>query len=137
MSTFKQAIKISGHGIHSGAPVHMTIHPSDAPGIFFVRTDIPGAEKIPATFDNVGDTSLRNTTVGNRDGAHVQTVEHLMAALFLMGVDRAVIEIDGPKHPSWTAVRPDFWMRLRARASWGAPCAASLSNVKSSRTSVN
>ncbi len=99
MSTFKQAIKISGHGIHSGAPVHMTIHPSDAPGIFFVRTDIPGGEKIPATFDNVGDTSLRNTTVGNRDGAHVQTVEHLMAALFLMGVDRAVIEIDGPETP--------------------------------------
>ncbi|MDE6570616.1 MAG: UDP-3-O-acyl-N-acetylglucosamine deacetylase [Alphaproteobacteria bacterium] len=99
MPTFKGPVKISGHGIHSGAPVHMTIKPSDNPGIFFVRTDIPGSQPIAATFDNVGDTSLRNTTVGHRDGAHVQTVEHLMAALFLMGVDRAVIEIDGPETP--------------------------------------
>ena len=75
----------------------MVIKPSDRRGIFFRRVDMAGTGLIPATFDNVGETKMRNTTVGRTDSAHVQTIEHLMAALFMCGVDSAIIEINGPE----------------------------------------
>ena len=98
MPTFKKEIKLSGVGIHSGEPVNILVHPSKERGIFFQRVDMVGG-LIPATYDNVGDTKMRNTTIGKLSGAHVKTIEHLMAALFMVGVDSAVIEIDGPETP--------------------------------------
>ena len=83
MSTLSKKVKISGVGIHSGLPVNMVIKPSLGPGIFFKRIDMKGSDLIPATFDNVGETFMRNTTIGDKKGAHVQTVEHLMATFFL------------------------------------------------------
>ncbi len=99
MSTLAKKIKITGVGIHSGLPVNMVVKPSRKPGIFFHRTDISGAELIPALAENVGETKMRNTTIGCTTGAHVQTIEHLMAALFLAGIDSAIIDIDGPETP--------------------------------------
>lgn len=99
MSTLAKKVKITGVGIHSGLPVNMVVKPSKKPGIFFHRTDIAGSELIPALAENVGETKMRNTTIGRTDGAHVQTIEHLMAALFLAGIDSAVIDIDGPETP--------------------------------------
>ena len=99
MATFKKKIEITGHGIHGGMPVRMVIKPSKVHGIIFHRVDIDKKFNIPAIFDNVGETKMRNTTIGKMDGAHVQTIEHLMAALMLVGVDSAVIEIDGPETP--------------------------------------
>ncbi len=99
MPTLKKEVKLSGCGIHSGLPVSIVVRPSDARGIFFRRTDIKDASPIAARFDNVGETRMRNTTIGNVSAAHVQTVEHLMAALFIAGVDSAVIDIDGPETP--------------------------------------
>ena len=99
MTSVTKKIKISGVGIHSGLPVNMVVLPSKKTGIFFKRTDLKGSSLIPAKYDNVGETMMRNTTVGNPKGAHVQTIEHLMAALFLCGIDSAVIEIDGPETP--------------------------------------
>ena len=99
MTTLKKAVKISGVGIHSGAPVDIIVKPSENPGIYFHRVDIAGSELIPATFDNVGETKMRNTTIGDKDGAHVQTIEHLMAGLFISGIDSAIIEINGPETP--------------------------------------
>lgn len=99
MSTLAKKIKITGVGIHSGLPVNMVVKPSGKPGIFFHRTDILGSELIPALAENVGETKMRNTTIGRTDGAHVQTIEHLMAALFLAGIDSAIIDIDGPETP--------------------------------------
>ena len=99
MTSLIKKIKISGVGIHSGLPVNMVIKPSKKPGIFFQRIDIKGFKLIPARFDNVGETLMRNTTIGDKNGAHVQTIEHLMAALFICGIDSAIIEIDGPETP--------------------------------------
>ena len=99
MRTFEKQIKISGVGIHSGAPVNMVIKPAKKHGIFFKRVDLPNTDLIPALYNNVGESNLRNTTVGDINGAHVQTIEHLMAALFMAGVDSALIEIDGPETP--------------------------------------
>ena len=99
MSTLTKKVKISGVGIHSGNKVNLVVLPSKKSGIFFKRVDIKNAGLIPATFDNVGETLMRNTTVGDKNGAHVQTIEHLMAALFILGIDNAVIEIDGNETP--------------------------------------
>ncbi len=68
-------------------------------GIVFKRTDIPGGgASIPATWDNVVETTLC-TTLGNKDGVTIATVEHLMAALGGSGIDNAVIEVNGPEVP--------------------------------------
>ena len=99
MTSITKKIKISGVGIHSGLPVDMVLKPSKKPGVFFKRIDIPNSDLIPARFDNVGETLMRNTTIGNTKGAHVQTIEHLMAALFLVGIDSVVIEINGSETP--------------------------------------
>jgi len=99
MISKSKKIKISGVGIHSGLPVNMVVKPSAKPGIFFQRTDIVGSGLISAKYDNVSETLMRNTTIGDKKGAHVQTIEHLMAALFISGIDGAVVEIDGPETP--------------------------------------
>ncbi len=99
MATLKKQVKLSGRGIHSGAPVDIVVKPSKDMGIFFLRVDLPGTDLIAARFDNVGETKMRNTTIGQMSGAHVQTVEHLMAALFMVGIDSAIIEIDGSETP--------------------------------------
>ena len=99
MTTLLKPIKLVGKGIHSGATVEIKISPSKKRGIYFLRTDIAGAAPILATYDNVGEAKMRNTTIGNMSGAHVQTIEHLMAALFVAGVDSALVEIDGAETP--------------------------------------
>ncbi len=99
MTTLKNQVKISGVGIHSGLPVNVVVKPSDTNGIFMKRVDLPESDLIPATYDNVGETKMRNTTIGKTNAAHVQTIEHLMAALFMVGVDSAIIEIDGKETP--------------------------------------
>lgn len=108
MTTLAKKIKITGVGIHSGLPVNMVVKPSKKPGIFFHRTDIAGSEMIPALAQNVGETKMRNTTIGCPAGAHVQTIEHLMAALFLSGIDSAVIDIDGPETPIMDGSASEF-----------------------------
>lgn len=112
MPTLKQAVEFKGKGIHSGAPVYMRIMPSDVRGIFFNRTDIVGSAPISAMYNNVGETKMRNTTIGDVNGAHVQTIEHLMAALFMAGIDSAIINIDGPETPILDGSAAQFYNAL-------------------------
>ena len=112
MPTLKQAVEFKGKGIHSGAPVNMRIMPSDVRGIFVNRTDIVGSAPISAMYNNVGETKMRNTTVGDVNGAHVQTIEHLMAALFMAGIDSAIINIDGPETPILDGSAAQFYNAL-------------------------
>ena len=112
MPTLKQAVEFKGKGIHSGAPVNMRIMPSDVRRIFFNRTDIVGSAPISAMYNNVGETKMRNTTIGDVNGAHVQTIEHLMAALFIAGIDSAIINIDGPETPILDGSAAQFYNAL-------------------------
>lgn len=98
--TFKSSISCTGVALHSGKKVSMTLLPGEInSGIVFKRTDIAGGgAEIPATWDNVVETMLC-TTLGNKDGVTISTVEHLMAALAGMGIDNAVIEVNGPEVP--------------------------------------
>ena len=91
MKTVKNIINIKGVGIHSGNPVNMKIKPSKKKGIFFKRIDIKGSGYIEAKFSNVTETKFRNTTIGSKRSP-VKTIEHLMAALFINGIDSVLIE---------------------------------------------
>ncbi len=96
--TIHEEISISGAGIHTGQSVTMHIKPA-APnsGIHFQRTDLPGKPVVKADVDFVVETN-RSTTL-EHNGARVSTVEHLMASLVGMGVDNALIEINGEEVP--------------------------------------
>lgn len=96
--TLKQILSFEGKGLHTGVPAHLDIIPA-APdsGIRFIRTDLGEDAVIEALAENVSSTA-RSTTI-SQNGASVSTVEHLLSALTGMGVDNAVIRIDGPEVP--------------------------------------
>jgi UDP-3-O-[3-hydroxymyristoyl] N-acetylglucosamine deacetylase len=99
--TLKQRVSLSGVGVHSGKPVSISICPAgQGTGIAFRRIAADGASEvdIPARSQVVGATELC-TVLGEPGGICVATVEHLLAALVAMGVDNAIVEIDGPEVP--------------------------------------
>ena len=98
--TIKKPINISGIGLHTGINANLTIKPAQAnSGIIFKRTDITKKNNlILPHYENVSGTNLC-TTIKNESGAEVSTIEHLMGALFVLGVDNALIEIDSQEVP--------------------------------------
>jgi len=97
--TIKNNISFSGISLHSGLDVNVCIKPaSPNNGIVFKRVDLKSNNLVYPNFMNVSNTSL-NTTIENEFGAKVSTIEHLMCALFGMGVDNAIIEIDNEEVP--------------------------------------
>ena len=97
--TVKDTIKFSGIGLHSGKLVNISIKSSEPnTGILFKRVDLQSNNLIYPNFENVSNTSL-NTTISNEFGVKVSTIEHLMGALFGLGVDNALIEIDSEEVP--------------------------------------
>lgn len=97
--TLKTAIDCVGVGVHSGRRVNLAIRPAAANrGIVFRRTDL--GREIAARFDNVVDTHMCTVLADpTMQSARVGTVEHLMAALSALGIDNALIELDGPEIP--------------------------------------
>ncbi len=96
--TLNSSISFSGKGLHTGKQVTMSVHPaSENTGIIFRRVDIEGSPEIPALCDFVVDTS-RGTKI-EKDGHIVSTIEHILSALWTMGVDNAYIDIDAPETP--------------------------------------
>src|SRR5215470_961559 len=96
--TLKNSIRATGVGLHTGKKVLMTLKPADPDsGIVFRRTDLARPVDIPATADNVGDTTL-GTTLG-RGESRVSTVEHLLSAFAGLGIDNATVELSAPEVP--------------------------------------
>lgn len=96
--TLTEEIGCTGIGLHTGKRVSLKIRPAPCDtGIRFVRTDIEGHPMIEARFNNVFDTTLA-TSIGS-NGGRVSTIEHLMGALFGLGIDNAVVQVDGPEVP--------------------------------------
>ncbi len=96
--TIKSSISFSGKGLHTGVEVTMTVIPAPADyGIVFRRIDLEGAPEVPALCDFVTDTS-RGTTI-ERGDAKVSTIEHILSALWTLGVDNAIVEIDNCETP--------------------------------------
>ena len=99
--TLKTSIGCTGVGLHSGSRVGLKLHPAAAnTGIVFRRVDlIGGGTEIPARWNSVTDSRLC-TVIADERGVSVATVEHLMAAFYGMGVDNAVVEVNGPEVPA-------------------------------------
>ena len=97
--TIKNNVSFSGVALHSGYNVNIVIRPAEPNyGIVFKRVDIESNNIVYPNFNNVTNTSL-NTTISNEFGVKVSTIEHLMGALFGLGIDNALIEIDNEEVP--------------------------------------
>ena len=97
--TLKNLVQFEGIGLHSGKTVKLSIKPSEPDtGIVFKRVDLKNNNLVYPSFLNVSNTSL-NTTISNEFGVKVSTIEHLMGALFSLGIDNALIEIDNEEVP--------------------------------------
>lgn len=99
--TLNKKMTLAGIGLHSGKEITMHMIPAQEDhGIVFVRTDLPKGENVvPALWDSVVDTQLC-TVIGNKFGATIGTIEHLMSALRGCGVDNLLIEINGSEVPA-------------------------------------
>ena len=97
--TINKEVSFRGITLHSGLDVNVSIHPAEPNfGIVFKRIDLKENNLIYPNFANVTNTSL-NTTIENEFGVKVSTIEHLMGALFGLGIDNALIEIDNEEVP--------------------------------------
>lgn len=107
--TLKAPFTVTGVGVHGGLPVVLTAKPAEpSTGIVFVRVDIQDKDnRIPARWDLVTDTRLC-TVLTNAAGASVSTVEHILSAFAAVGIDNAVIELDGPEIPIMDGSAADF-----------------------------
>jgi len=106
--TIAKSIFIEGIGLHSGKNVSLNILPAEPNvGIIFKRTDLKNNNIIIPSIFNVTNTVLC-TTISNEFGTKVYTIEHLMGALFGMGIDNVLIEIDNEEVPILDGSAKDF-----------------------------
>ena len=97
--TIQKSVSFTGIALHSGVNVDVCIKPAEPNfGIVFKRVDLDKNNLVYPNFMNVTNTSL-NTTVENEFGVKVSTIEHLMGALFGLGIDNALIEINNEEVP--------------------------------------
>ena len=100
-TTLREQVSVSGIGVHSGSPVTVVLHPAEPDtGVVFLRTGIDGQKdrELPANFRSVTATEFA-TVLGDQNGPAVSTTEHVLAALYAIGVDNVLVEIDGPEVP--------------------------------------
>jgi len=113
--TVKRTVVFSGKGIHSGEDVKVKVKnaPVDT-GIIFIRADLEGRPSIPATVLNLAPYSgkLRCTSI-EKNGASVNTIEHLMAALGSLGIDNVIVEVDNTELPALDGSALDYALGLQ------------------------
>jgi UDP-3-O-[3-hydroxymyristoyl] N-acetylglucosamine deacetylase len=100
-TTLREHVAVKGIGVHSGWPATVTLHPAQADtGIVFVRCGANGEKdrELPANFRSVTATEFA-TVLGDKSGPAVSNTEHVLAALYGLGVDNAIVEVDGPEIP--------------------------------------
>jgi UDP-3-O-[3-hydroxymyristoyl] N-acetylglucosamine deacetylase len=107
--TVRNPVRFSGVGVHTGEPARVTLLPAPADfGVVFVRTDVRDRDnRIAVSGEAVCKTQL-GTVITNLAGVTVSTIEHLMAALVMSGVDNVRVEIDGPEMPIMDGSSIDF-----------------------------
>ena len=97
--TLKKTATFSGVGLHNGKLAKVLVKPSEPnTGIVFKRIDLKSNNYVYPSFNNVTNTLL-NTTISNEHGVKVSTIEHLMGALFGLGIDNALVEINNEEVP--------------------------------------
>ncbi len=106
--TLSKKVSFKGIGLHSGENSTINLHPAkEDKGIIFKRVDLKHNNIIEANFQNVTSARLC-TTLENSHGVKVSTVEHLLAALYIVGIDNAIVEIDNEEVPIMDGSAKDF-----------------------------
>ena len=106
--TILKKVDFKGVGLHDGLESTIKIIPADVNyGILFKRTDLEKNNTIKANFENVSSTKLC-TTIQNNFNVSISTVEHLLAALYITGIDNALIEISAPEVPIMDGSSKEF-----------------------------
>ena len=110
--TIENTVSFSGLALHSGLNVNISVKPAEPNfGIVFKRVDLENNNMVYPNFMNVTNTSL-NTTIENEFGVKVSTIEHLMGALFGLGIDNALIEIDNEEVPILDGSAKEFIQKI-------------------------
>ena len=111
--TLNKIISFAGTGLHLGKKVSINLKPAEADtGIIFKRTDIKKNNEIKANYQNVSSAKLC-TKIENDHGVSVSTIEHLMAALYICGVDNLIIQIDGGEIPIMDGSSIEFVEKIK------------------------
>jgi len=113
--TIKSKARVSGVGIHTGKKVELVFKPAEKDtGINFIRVDLPGKPVVRASISNVIERylDLRRTSLG-QGCAEVHTVEHLLCALFGLGIDNIIIEVNAEEIPALDGAAVRFQKILR------------------------
>ncbi len=106
--TIRKPVSFEGIGLHSGKKSKISIYPGeDDQGIIFKRVDLKNNNEIRATYDHVSAAKLC-TTLENKNGVKVSTVEHLLAAFYISEIDNAVVEIDNEEVPIMDGSAKEF-----------------------------
>ena len=106
--TISEPVSLEGIGLHTGKNAELRILPgNDDQGIIFKRSDLTDNNIIEANYNNVSNAKLC-TTLKNKSGIKVSTVEHLLAALYISEIDNAVIEINNEEVPIMDGSAKDF-----------------------------
>ena len=106
--TILSPTSFKGIGLHSGVYSTVKLLPADADtGIIFKRIDIKNNNTIKATYENVTSARLC-TTLENKNGIGVSTVEHLLAALYIVGIDNVVVEVNNKEIPIMDGSSKEF-----------------------------
>lgn len=111
--TLSEAVEIVGIGLHSGCESRLTFKPAaENTGIVFVRSDLAENNRFPALYSAVVDTQ-NCTCLGNGSGQVVSTIEHIMAALAVLGIDNVEIAVSGPEVPIMDGSAKVFYEALK------------------------
>ena len=127
--TLKNIVRATGIGLHTGEKVYLTLRPA-APnsGIIFRRVDLNPVVDIKADTYAVGDTRLSSCL--ERDGARVQTVEHLMSALAGLGIDNVYVDLTSGEVPIMDGSASPFVFLLQSAGIEEQPAAKKFIRIK-------
>lgn len=122
-TTLWQQASLKGVGLHSGEPVRLSIQgaPADT-GLVFRRSDLNDTI-IPVRLEYVDFSMLKLATTLRKDGAVVQTTEHVLSALYAAGIDNAIITIDGPEVPIMDGSAAPFYKLIEEAGVRNLPSA--------------
>ncbi len=112
--TIQKEVALEGVGLHTGNKVKISLKPAEANrGIVFIRMDLPGKPVIKSDFTSLSAAKVPRCTSIGKDETLIYTVEHLMSALFGLGVDNLSIEINGNEVPGLDGSAIDFLKEIK------------------------
>ena len=115
--TLKGSFSLCGKGLHTGLSLTVTFNPApENHGYKIQRIDLDGMPVIDAIAENVIDTQ-RGTVLGRGEDFRVSTVEHGLSALYALGIDNCLIQVNGPEFPSSMVLPFNMWIKLTRWAS--------------------